>query len=315
MKRYLFFLLFFMIAAVVQAAPIKIASMHPFLTDMANEIGGKRVKVINLFPEGGALHAFVVGSGEMSSAAGAKLVLLCGKGIEAKSMPVLQDYFPGRGVLVDLGRDVPDVTVTPDSTEIDPHWWNNPENMKIAAATLAEELIRIDPAGKKTYQEGLARYNEMIDKTMARATARLAKLPAHRRLLVTSHPGMAHFCKAFGMTPYPIPSDPDTDVDAIVADLQARGGVVCMFYNVREATPVFDAVAAKLGCPIKPLIMDGIYASMPAYASLFPTNVNVVYKNLRDPESEQAAPVTEEDMRRRFEENRRSRQSGGTPAQ
>ena len=39
-------------------AVTKVASLHPMLSDMARQVGGDAVEVVNLFPENGELHAF-----------------------------------------------------------------------------------------------------------------------------------------------------------------------------------------------------------------------------------------------------------------
>ena len=41
-----------------QAAELKIASLHPLLSEMARNIGGEAVEVVDLFPANGDLHSF-----------------------------------------------------------------------------------------------------------------------------------------------------------------------------------------------------------------------------------------------------------------
>ena len=91
-----------------QAAELKIASLHPLLSEMAKNLGGDAVDVVDLFPENGDLHNFAPGSQQIAAAADAQLLLACGKGIE----PYLNDLAESMRkdvVIVGLGRDIPNV--------------------------------------------------------------------------------------------------------------------------------------------------------------------------------------------------------------
>ena len=80
-------------------AVTKVASLHPLLSDMARQVGGDAVEVVNLFPENGELHAFEPTAGDLAAAAGAQLVLACGKGVEPY-LEDLQDSLPARTRMV-----------------------------------------------------------------------------------------------------------------------------------------------------------------------------------------------------------------------
>ena len=87
MRKMLCMLLMTLGIAVLQAAPLKIASLHPLLSEMARSIGREQVEVVDLFPVNGDLHSFIPTGKALASAAGARLVLACGKGVE----PYLSD--------------------------------------------------------------------------------------------------------------------------------------------------------------------------------------------------------------------------------
>ncbi|MBR3944158.1 MAG: zinc ABC transporter substrate-binding protein, partial [Akkermansia sp.] len=127
-----------------QAAELKIASLHPLLSEMARNIGGDAVEVVDLFPENGDLHSFAPGSKQLAAAADADMLLACGKGIEPYLAELAQSMRP-ETVIVGLGRDIPNVYL-PNSRRPDPHWWNTPENMKRASRTLLAYLQQAAPA-------------------------------------------------------------------------------------------------------------------------------------------------------------------------
>ncbi len=266
-----------------QAAPLKVASLHPLLSEMAHSIGGERVKVVNLFPENGSLHAFEPTSAELSAAAGARLLLACGKGVEPY-LDGLRDALSSRTRLLELGASVPDVTL-PGSQAIDPHWWNAPANMKRASRTLLAALVEQDPAGTPTYRANQRAYSAAMDKLSRQAQLILSTIPYEKRVLVTGHAAMCHFCEAFHFTPIPIhgiamESEGDTaSLARLLSDLRQKQ-VACIFAEANASPRALDTIASQIGARTLPLVMDGISARLGSYEKMFSYNVAMILSGL-----------------------------------
>ncbi len=265
------------------AAPLKVASLHPLLSDMAEQVGGERVKVVNLFPANGSLHAFEPTSAELSAAAGARLMLACGKGVEPY-LEGVKDSLPTRTRVLELGATVPDVTL-PNSERIDPHWWNNPANMKRASRSLMTALIEQDPAGAAAYREAQCAYAAKMDKLSRQAQLILSSIPYDKRVLATGHAAMCHFCAAFHFTPIPIhgiamESEGDTATLArLLAELRQKQ-VPCIFTEANSSPRALDTIAAQIGARSLPLVMDGISTSFSSYDKMFSYNVAMILSGL-----------------------------------
>lgn len=284
MKRILCMLLAVLCLAAAQGAPVKVASLHPLLSEMASVVGGKDIKVVNLFPENGELHAFTPGSGELSAAAGARLLLACGKGVEPY-LDDLRESLPSKTRVLELGATIPDVMV-PGSGQADPHWWNNPENMKRASRALLAALAEAAPAREKQFAANQRKYAEGMDKLMRIGKLQLGGIPQERKLLVTGHAAMCHFCKAFNFTPIAIQGiakesegDP-ASLAALLAELRQKQ-VRCIFTEANDSPRMLQAIADQLGVPTKRLVMDGINPSMRTYELIFLYNVGVIRAGLK----------------------------------
>ncbi len=266
-----------------QAAPLKVASLHPLLSEMAGSVGGSRVKVVDLFPENGSLHTFSPTSAEVSQAVGAKLLLACGKGVEPY-LDGLKESLSARTRVLELGADIPDVTV-PGTDTIDPHWWNNPANMKRASRALLAALVEQDPAGKKTYEKNQKEYAASIDRTHRVCAIILHGIPKDKRVLVTSHAAMCHFCEAFRFTPVAVhgvamESEGDTaSLARIIAELREKK-VSCLFTELYESPRALETIAAQVGARTMPLVMDGICSRMGSYDRIMTSNVATILAGL-----------------------------------
>ena len=264
---------------------IKVASLHPLLSDMARSVGGDAVEVVDLFPKNGELHAFEPTASHIAAAAGAHLVLACGKGVEPY-LEDLRDSLPASTKIVDLGATVPDVYI-PGTAIADPHWWNSPSAMKRAARALRLELERAFPEGKGRFAEGHRTYTRQMDNL--RRVALLAFVPFEQedRVLVCSHAAMSHFCKEFGFTAIAVhgvaqESEGDTaSLARILAQLRQQN-VRCLFYGVNDSPKILQTIASQVGAVTKPLVLDGIYPASGSYREMFLFNVKSIQNGLME---------------------------------
>ena len=264
-------------------AVTKVASLHPLLSDMARQVGGDAVEVVNLFPENGELHAFEPTAADVAAASGARLVLACGKGVEPY-LEDLRDSLPERTQVIELGNSIPEVCL-PGSKVADPHWWNSPTAMKRASRALRSALERVAPADKATFARGQRAYAAQMDTLVREAKLAFAAIPHENRVLVCSHAAMSHFCKDFGFTALAVhgiaqESEGDTaSLARILAELRSKS-VPCLFYGVNEPPKVLRTIATQVGAKALPLALDGINPATPTYAELFRFNVKNIVEGL-----------------------------------
>ncbi len=283
MKKMLCMLLALLMMGMTQAAPMKIASLHPLLSEMAKTLGGEQIEVVDLFPENGDLHSFTPTGRELAAAAGARLLLACGKGVEPY-LQDLRDSVSDNTQIVEVGADVPDVRV-PGTHHADPHWWNTPENMKRAARTLLVAMQQAAPEHAEHYAAGLTRYTAAMDKLNRTARLKLSRIPQNTRHLVTGHAAMCHFCKAYNFKPIAIQGvaresqgDPAT-LAALLAELRYRNAR-CIFTDMNSAPRSLQVIADQLGIPTTPLVMDGIYPAAQSFEGIFMHNINTICEHL-----------------------------------
>lgn len=284
MRIVLTLCLIFVLGMVAQAAPTKVASLHPLLSEMASSLGGDKIKVVNLFPENGNLHDFSPTGAEVSAAVGAKLLLACGKGIEPYLGDLKDSLNTKRTRILELGADIPDVMV-PDGSRPDPHWWNSPENMKRASRTLLLALCEADPANKATFEANQKKYADNMDRMLSMGKMIMRRIPQEQRVLVTAHAAMCHFCRDFNFTPIPVhgiamESEGDTaSLARLIATLREKQ-IKCIFTEVNSSPKALDNIARELGIKSRPLVMDGIYPRMNTYEKMFLFNTGIIASGL-----------------------------------
>ena len=279
MKKIPALLLLLLACARCAQAQVKVASLHPLLSEMARVVGGDNVEVVDLFPENVELHEFSPQPAAVAAASGASFVMACGKGVE----PYL-DGLRATCRVVELGADVPDVQL-PDGRGCDPHWWNSPANMQRAAATLMLELQKVDPAHAAAFRGRYRIYAATMDKLDREARLAFSRIPAESRVLVTEHAAMCHFCARYGFKAIPVygiakeaQGDPAGMADMLA---QLRGSKVrCIFREWTESPRPLEGLAAQIGAEIRPLVLDGICPDLKGYAAIFRANVQNITEGL-----------------------------------
>ncbi len=85
-----------------------------------------------------------------------------------------------------------------DHGPLDPHFWFDPNRVKIAVNDIAARLSALDPAGTDFYFQNAADYAEQVDELHSWIQEQVEQIPPERRLLVTSHDTFAYFADVYG---------------------------------------------------------------------------------------------------------------------
>ncbi len=294
MKHILFGLM--MMVSGVCSAQIKVASLHPLLADLARQVGGERVQVIELLKAGDDVHHFEPSSKSLAEMKGAALILACGKHLESY-LDKLRDSVGGIPV-VEVGKTIPSIKLAPGSElfmccpahaagGIDPHWWHSADNMDRAARVIGDELIKADPAGKDVYKANVTATRSRIASLKAWAQQQLSVIPRGDRKLVTGHAAFSYFCKEFGFKSVPILGI--SRQDEASAQYAAEAVKIIKDNNIRAAFPedqanpkVLQQIVRETGVKMgDPLVADGTSMSAHTFEAMLRHNVEAIVKALK----------------------------------
>jgi len=253
------------------AEPLKVAALHPLLADLARQVGGDRVSVIDLMGDGGDPHRYEPRPADLKKMKSSSLILAGGKNLEPylDRLQAALETVP----IVEVGRTIPSLTVGKDAvytccphhahSTLDPHWWHGIDNMRRAARVVAREFTTLDPAGKAGYESNAAAYGGHLAELKKWARGELAKVPRGQRKLVTAHNAFGYFAKEFGFEVIAIdgltheqnttPQDRAKTIDSV-----KKSGVRAVFPEEGSSRKPLEALAAATGTRIgRPLIADG----------------------------------------------------------
>ena len=102
--------------------------------------------------------------------------------------------------------------------DADPHAWQSVANAKLYVANIRDALVAADPAGKGAYEANAAAYLAKLDALDAEVKAAIAKIPADRRKIITTHDAFGYFAAAYGVT-FIAPQGVSTEAEVSAKDV------------------------------------------------------------------------------------------------
>lgn len=81
----------------------------------------------------------------------------------------------------------------------DPHAWFDINNVKTYAKNIADALIEADKQNESYYRQNLESYTKKLDSLDGWTKSEIQKIPAEKRVLITSHDAFRYFGKAYGL--------------------------------------------------------------------------------------------------------------------
>ena len=189
------------------AAPLRVVSSFSILGDVARQIGGEQVEVLDIVGPGQDAHVYQVTPGDIRRLGEAQLVLMNGLGYEGAALeravrdsqvPVaiasagIETLAGGHAHDDEHDHDHGEAGAQHDAAARDPHVWQDPVLMQAYAANIAKALIQADPAHQQGYEQRLADYQQILRDLDSWAAAEFASIPPEKRKVVTGHDAFAY---------------------------------------------------------------------------------------------------------------------------
>lgn len=278
-------------------AELKVAALHPILGDLARQIGGSHVQVIDLLKPGGDIHHFEPSARDLTAASGISLVLASGKGIESY-LGKLRDTLGTNVTILEVGRPIPSIKIDPSSDMflccpahaaggIDPHWWHSAENMRRAARVIADTFSNADPTNSPTYKTNADNAQKHFAELKKWAQQQLSAIPRSDRKLVTAHAAYGYFCKEYGFKSVPVlglAREEEASAQYLTETIQIiRQHKIRALFPEDQANPkILEEIARETGAKIgSPLIADGTSPKAHTFETMLRHNVQAIVSALK----------------------------------
>lgn len=274
--------------AVAQDRP-KVIATFSILGDLVKNVGGERVEVTMLVGPNGDAHVYNPSPSDAKKLADAKVVVVNGLGYEGWIERLVRASASKAPIVVAAKGVKPRRTAGGHghghSHGSDPHAWQSVANVKIYAANIRDGLIAADPAGKPAYEANAAAYLAKLDALEREVRDTVARIPADRRRIITTHDAFGYFMDAYGLefiAPQGVSTESQPsakDLARIITQIKRQKIPAVFMENIsdpRLLKRIADETGAKVGGTLYSDALTDEKGPAPTYIDLIRHNIKTL---------------------------------------
>jgi zinc/manganese transport system substrate-binding protein len=274
---------------------LKVVATFSILGDLARNVGGERVEVTVLVGPNGDAHVYSPTPGDAGKLSGAKLIVVNGLGFEGWISRLITAS----------GSKAPTVVASQGvkprklagghhhghghgHAANDPHAWQSIANTRLYVANIRDALAKADPAGKSAYEANAAAYIAKLDALEREVREAVAKIPADRRRIITTHDAFGYFAEAYGITFIPAnvstESEPSAKDVAKIITLAKKQKIPAVFLENITDPRLMQQIARETGAKVGGTLYSDALSEpggpAPSYIEMMRSNIRELSKAL-----------------------------------
>lgn len=260
-------------------------SVYP-VYDFAKKIGGDKVDVELIVPNGQAPHGWEPGQKEIQNLEKANVFIYNGAGLESWTDKVVDTIQNKELVIVDSSEGIELLASTHEHEHededhdhghekaeehkdheddkdheaheehghehgaYDPHIWLSPKNATKQLENITKAFVKVDPNNEKYYSENLAKYTEEFKKLDEEYKSKLAN--TKNKSIVVSHEAYSYLLNEYGIKQIGIEgvnaeTEPDAKTMSEIVKVVKENNIKTIFTEDLIETKVADAIAKETG--------------------------------------------------------------------
>jgi len=198
---------------------LKVVATFSILADLVQNVGGDRVEVSALVAPNGDAHVYAPTPADARTLGAAQVVVTNGLGFEGWIERLVKASGTKAAMAVaSKGVKPRRAESDHDHGGSDPHAWQSVANAKIYVANIRDALVKADGAGKTAYEANAGAYLAKLDALDNEVKTTIARIPADRRRIITTHDAFGYFKDAYGLD-FIAPQGVSTESEASARDV------------------------------------------------------------------------------------------------
>ena len=278
--RFILFCVLSLIASPLQAAErLSVVASFSILGDFVRNVGGDRIDLTTLVGADGDVHVYTPAPSDAKRIAAAKLVIVNGLGLEGW-LPRLVQSAGSKAKVVTASAGITPLKL---GAAADPHAWQSVPNARIYVTDIANALAAAAPDDAEFFRAQAKAYLEKLETLDRDVREAVAKIPAERRKVISTHDAFGYFSAEYGIrfiAPLGVSTETEPsarDIAAIIGQIKAARIPAVLLENISDDR-LIRRIAAETGAKVGgTLISDGLTGEKgPA-----PTYIDMVRHNIK----------------------------------
>jgi zinc transport system substrate-binding protein len=269
-----------------------IVSFNP-LKEFTEAIGGDRVDVQNIVPEGMEPHDFEPKARDIENINKAQIFIYNGLGMENWVYKVLSIVDNKKLIVVESSKECEIIKSQDnddheeeedDHGEYDPHTWLSLKEAKTQSLSIKEALVKADPSGKEFYEKNYAEFALKLDTLFNEYKVKFDSVK--NRHFVTGHAAFAYLCRDFGLKQNSVEDvfaegEPSPKTLKKLVDYCKENNVKTIFAEEMASPKVSETLAKEIGAKIEKIYTIESREDDRSYLEGMRDNLEKIYNSLK----------------------------------
>ncbi|WP_346884689.1 metal ABC transporter solute-binding protein, Zn/Mn family [Clostridium sp. UBA4395] len=260
---------------------------------LTEEIGGDKVSIESVIPEGSEPHDFDIKAKDMKAIEEADIFIYNGAGMESWIEDVEAAISGKELIVVEASKGVELINADEEDGEHeghnhsgkDPHTWLGLSESKIQGENIKNALVEKDAKNKEYYEEKLKKFNEKIDNIIKEYNPKFKELA--NKNFVTGHATFGYLCRDFGLTQKSIEGvfaegEPSPKELQNLMEYCKGNNIKTIFVEELISTQLSDTLAKEVGAQTKQIYTLHSNEDEKSFSDVLKYNVETIYSAMNN---------------------------------
>ena len=288
-----------------------ILATTPMIGEYVKQVAGQNVDVEVLMPYAVDPHTYEPSPKDVAKISDADLVFHVGIKYENSALlKLLENTVQTEQALIALGSKVNPIEFKTDDHDehddedkhddhddhaghdhgvFDPHFWFDPTRVALAVGEIKEELIKLDPENKNSYELSANSYVEKLKDLDKQIEALIQTIPDENRHIVTTHESLGYLESRYGLEVLVtvIPSLTTEDgvtpkgLVEVIEEIKEHK-IKVIFLESESPSKSAEVIAKETNASLVSGLWVETLKENQSYIDFLTTNVNLIVENLKD---------------------------------
>lgn len=274
-------------AVQAQEKKLRVVTTFTVIQDIAQNVAGDAAVVESITKPGAEIHDYQPTPLDVVKAQSADLVLWNGMNLERWFERFFENVKSVKSTVVTKGIEPMGIKEGPYEGKPNPHAWMSTKNALIYVENIRKAMAEADPAKAEIYARNAQAYSDRIKAVDAPLRARLDKVPADKRWLVSSEGAFSYLARDYGWREaylWPINADQQGTPQQVrrLIDLVRKNKIPALFSESTISDKAAKQVGRETGARYGGVLyVDSLSAGdgpVPTYLKLLEVTVDTIAK-------------------------------------
>lgn len=279
--------------AAPEEGKIRVMVSFNALKEFAAAVGGEKVSVTTMIPDGTEAHDFELKAQDLAALSGADIFVYNGlgmeswaeKAVEAAGNENLIVVVASEGAaLIEHGEDDGhDHGEEGEQGHYDPHVWLSVKGAATEATNIKNALVQADPENAEYYEANCEAFVNQLNALYEEYAEKFSRL--EKKSFVTGHAAFGYLCRDFGLSQQSVMDiyaggEPSAQQLAKLVEYCRANGVTTIFAEEMASPAVSQTLAGEVGARVQTIFTMETGEDGRSYLERMEDNLQRIYESL-----------------------------------